>query len=61
MVILQFLFQKRNEIEKKDHLIKAKPDFMLIDLHEESIQRTYGLGRRKEMQLCYIAWYDKVF
>lgn len=55
MVILQFLFQKRNEIEKKDHLIKAKPDFMLIDLHEESIQRTYGLGRRKEMQLCCIA------
>lgn len=55
MVILQFLFQKRNEIEKEDHLIKAKPDFMLVDLHVDSIQRTYGPGRRKEMQPCYIA------
>jgi hypothetical protein len=36
-------------MENKDHPIKAKPEYMAVDLHVDRIQRTYALGRGKEM------------
>lgn len=48
-------------MENKDHIIKAKPEFMPVDLRADSMQRTYALERRKEMLTCYIAQCDKYF
>lgn len=42
-------------MENKGHFIKAKPEFMPVDLQADSMQRTYALERRKEMLTCYIA------
>lgn len=54
-------FTKRNEIENKDHFIKAKPEFRPVDLQADSMRRTYALEKRKEMLTCFIALCDKYF
>lgn len=42
-------------MENKDHFIKAKPEFMPVDLQADSMKRSYALESRKEMLTCYIA------